>query len=888
MTDRLILVDGSALLYRAFFAIPPHLRTRSGMHTNAIYGFVTMFRKLVAKKPTHGVVVMDAKGPTHRDAMYEDYKAQRAEMPAELAVQLPHIDRAVTVHGYPLLRIPGVEADDVIGTLTKTARARGLEVIIISSDKDFAQLIGEGVRMLDTLKDVSFDRELVRKKWGVWPEQMIDLLALMGDASDNIPGVAGIGQKGAAQLLADFSSLDAALQEAARPEGEPAVPGRPVMTTRARKALLAGRDDALLSQRLATIDCQVPLPLGLDDLRLPEPDAAAKQAFFIEMEFFSLLDHATKQAAKSAQHQGEASTSAIRHCTTVADVQALLSSFTGMVALHPKLDGDVTLTATLSSIAVASRVDDKLISADVDVAALGALIPWLQDEKIAKVCHDAKLMTGALARMGITLRGVVIDTQIASFLIDPTKLIPHVLDEVVKEYLRRGVPSDKDIATATPEQARSWRCERAAAVLELAAVLPKHVEEAGQTAVMRDLELPLRDVLVDMERIGVAVDAAELTALGEQLRARLLEEEQAVYALAGRTFNIGSPKQLGEVLFDELKLPVIKRTKTGYSTDAEVLEKLEKKHPIARTILSYRKTDKLLNTTIDVLDVERQRHPDGRVRASFQQTAGATGRLITMEPDLQRTPVRSSEGAQIRRAFIATPGTTRVLIDADWSQIELRLLAHYADDPILIDAYRTESDIHRRTAAQLFGKAEAALSKDERNVGKTVNFATIYGQGASALAHQLGIERKEAQRYIDTYFATYAGVRAFAEVAVFLAEQKGYAETLLGRRRIIPELASKSPMDRAFGERVAVNTPIQGSAADICKLAMLQLHRWLRSEHPTAHLLLQIHDELVVEAEAEHAPTIAAQMKAIMEGVVSLRVPLVADVGIGRSWGDAK
>jgi DNA polymerase I len=882
--NKLVLVDGNALVYRAFFAIPPHLRTRSGLHTNAIFGFVSMFRKLNAKRPSHGAVVMDAPGKTKRDEMYADYKAQRAPMPPELAAQLPYIDRAVQVHGYPLLRVPGVEADDVIGTLAKQGRARGMEVLIVSSDKDFTQLMDEHVRMIDTIKDVTYDRELVRKKWGVWPEQIIDLLALMGDSSDNIPGVAGIGQKGATQLLADFASLSSLLEEAAKASDHD-----PRMPSRARKALIAGADDARLSQKLATIDCAVDMPTQVGDLALPAVDVGVQQAFFAEMEFFSLLDHAAKQSAKKVQQQEDASGAATDRWTSVAQALPHVDTLhKHTVAVLPMLEGVHAPHARLLGCVLAFADGATKRSVVVDAAAFPALVPWLQHPEAKKVVHDAKGLEGLWWRMGVRMRGVVHDTQVASFLVDPTKIIPHVFDEVVKEYLQRGVPSLKDIAAADEATQSSHWCERAAALLDLHPQLMTKLEERAQLHVMNTLELPLRAALVDMEHVGIAVDAAHIEHLDAQWRARLQQEEAEVHRLAGRAFNIGSPKQLGEVLFDELKLPVIKKTKTGYSTDAEVLERLEKKHPIARAILAYRKTDKLLNTTIDVLQEERRRHADARVRACFQQTASATGRLITSEPDLQRTPIRSADGGHVRRCFIATPHTERVLVDADWSQIELRLLAHFSGDALLLDAFATGADVHKRTAAQIFSVAEDDVTKAQREVGKTVNFATIYGQGASALAQQLDIERAQALKYIDAYFHTYAGVKQFAEEAVRTAERDGYASTLLGRRRIIPELASKSPMDRSFGERVAVNTPIQGSAADICKMVMVQLHAWLRESFPRAHLLLQIHDELVVECEPHEVNAVAAKMKQLMEGVVQLRVPLLAEVGVGKSWGEAK
>jgi DNA polymerase-1 len=913
--ERVVIVDGTALVYRAFFAIPPHLKTKEGRLTNATFGFASMFKKLFSqKRPRYGAVIFDAPGKTFREEKYQHYKAQRPPMPGELSSQLQDITDVVRVNRFPILRIPGYEADDVIGTLALQGKAAGAEVVIVSSDKDFAQLIGDGVRMHDTIKDVAYDRELVKKKWGVWPEQMVDYLALMGDSVDNIPGVAGIGQKGAQQLLEEHGSLTAllAVHETAPDTLKP----------RIKKALDVGRDAAILSQSLATIDTAALLPMGVSDLIIEDASIEEKNALFSRLEFYSLLGRDEAKAARD-HSQGEATDSAV--AGSADDIAAFMGAVAAdaVVALWAGIDGEVhqnALRGRLSGVAVGARVagsadgaDDaagtgdvvKTIWVPVDDARLMALLPMLQDPARKKVVHDEKALRVLLKRHGITLRGVVFDTRLASFLCDPTRLLPHELQQCSKEWLQRSLPVRKDLCGSGKDEraladvdataAAAFAAEHVACVLDMHAPLDKLLVERDQRAQLTDLELPLSAVLADMELAGIAVDAAELKSIGDELRARLRDVEGEVHRLAGRSFNIGSPKQMGEVLFDELKLPVLKRTKTGYSTDADVLDRLSAKHPICAQILEHRKLDKLLNTYIDFLTVESTLHADHRVRATFQMTTGATGRLITTEPDLQRTPVKTAEGTRIRRAFVATPdavGRERVLVDADWSQIELRLLAHVSGDEVLVDAYTRGIDIHRKTAAQIFGKAAEDVDKAERDVGKTINFATIYGQGATALAAQLKIERKEAQRRIDQYFELYSGVARYVTDAVEMALEQGFAETIMGRRRIIPELSSKSPMDRGFGERVAVNTPIQGSAADICKLTMLRLHRRLQTEVPTARMLLQIHDELVFEcptAQSEHVARICREeMERRDFGKTTLRVPLVAEVGIGASWGDAK
>ncbi len=895
MSERVVLVDGSAMVYRAFFALPPHLTTKDGLHTNAVFGFATMFKKLfAAKRPAYGAVVFDPPGKTTRDEKYPQYKAQRAPMPEELIEQLALIDRVVKAYHFPHLRVPGLEADDVIGTLTQQALDAGHEVVIVSSDKDFAQLIsdddGARVRMHDTIRDVVYDAELTKKKWGVRPDQIVDYLALMGDSSDNIPGVAGIGQKGAQQLLEEHGSLDAIY---ARYEADPES-----FKGRAKKALAAGKDSAYLSKDLATIDTHAKLPVGLVELAVPPPDPAELNELFKSLEFYSLLSREETVAHKAESAVG----GDLVVCMTPDEVRAALPGLEGTTAILPVVDGRY-IHGPLVGLALSAR-PGVAVYVPVDDGRLAALLPLLQDPKHAKVVHDAKALWVLLRRRGVALRGVIFDTRLASFLVDPNKLIArhHHLDVVTKEYLHRTLPARKDLtgggkAEKTLAQVQSddvmvtarYGAELVHAVLDLHAPLSDILKDRGQDGVLQEVELPLSWVLGQMEIDGIAVDVDELKKIGAELAERLLAAEKKIHALAGKEFNIGSPKQLGEILFDVLKLPVIKRTKSGYSTDAEVLERLKSKHEIAVEILEYRRIDKLINTYTDVLqrEVSPRTH---RIHTTFQQTVGVTGRLITMDPDLQRTPVKTQEGRRIREAFVAQPlkdGTRTKIVDADWSQIELRLLAHFSGDPLLVDSFAHGADVHRRTASQIFGKPEEQIDKREREVGKTVNFATIYGQGALALAQMLGVPKREADAYIARYFEAYAGVRTWLDETVALADERGYAVTLFGRKRIIPELRSRSPMDRGFGERVAANTPIQGSAADICKLAMLKIAARLPEVAPRSRMILQVHDELLFECAENEADDVAALARKQMEHVVDLKVPLTVDVGIGRSWGEA-
>ncbi len=849
--DRVVLVDGSAFLYRAFFAIPPHFSTRDGKKTNATFGFASMFAKLFAgKRPARGAVVFDAPGKTFRDEQYPAYKAQRPPMPDELRDQLRDVDDVVRAWNFPILRVPGFEADDVIGTLARRATEAGHDVVIVSGDKDFAQLVSDRVRMHDTLKDVHYDRALVKKKWGVWPEQIVDWLALVGDAVDNIPGVDGIGDKGAVQLLDAHGSLDAILQAlTTTPDALPA---------RARKALAAGEASARLSRTLATIDQHAPLDVTLDDLVLADVDVAARNALYERLEFFSLLARDGNAPAREAAAHVD-----VDVASTADDVARLIAQIPldAITALWPAVDTD----GAVISVGLAAG-DDVAGSVVVNDATLPGLQAFLHDGARHKVFHDARRALVALADRGLDVDGIVFDTQLASFLVDPTALLPHTLEGAAKHWLHDVLPTHKDLAGSGKDERRhgdvdpgavaAFAVQRSRAVARLHAALVERVTEASQTRNLCDVDLPLSRVLADMQRSGITVDATALDAIGGELRVRLDALTTSIHGHAGRVFNVASTKQLGEVLFDELKLPVVKKTKTGYSTDAEVLDKLAGQHPIAAALLEHRKLDKLLNTYVDVLADAARSSTDGRVHATFAQTTSATGRLITLDPDLQRTPVKTDDGARIRRAFVArrraedVDDEVRVIVDADWSQIELRLLAHFTRDPLLVHAYETGEDLHKKTAALLFAKSEGDVTKRERDVGKTVNFATVYGQGANALSTQLHVEKREAQRFIDAWFSAYAGVARFVDDAVARARERGFAETLLGRRRVIPELSSKSPMDRAFGERVAVNTPIQGSAADVCKVAMLRIAARLKTEAPRTRMLLQVHDELVFEAPA--------------------------------------
>lgn len=883
--ERVVLIDGSSLIYRAFFAIPSDFRTSLGLPTNATYGFALMFRKILAgKKPSMGAVVWDTPGRTFRDEMYPAYKAHRPRMPDELEVQIEWIHKIVEAHDFPTLSAPGFEADDVIGTLTKQAIALGHEVHIISADKDFAQLISDDVKMIDTMRDITYDPELVRKKWGVPPSSIVDLLALMGDKVDNVPGVAGIGQKGAAKLIETYGDLDEILANVESLRG------------RQKKALTEHRDDALLSRDLVTIRQDVELASSIEDLAIPEPRLDVIDALYRELEFYSLLTAGdeTGDAARGGDFAA---------VTSVEELRALIASFgDATVAFHSVHESPSFVTGDLVGVALAAAPDRaRYVPLGSGEGALGdpavaVLAEWLGDPTKKKVGHDVRDQMTLLSRFGVRIEGVLLDTQLASFLVDPVRIIPHRLEQVVREYLHRPVSLEKTILGSGKSMKRfadvprgelaAWACHLAAAIHEMAPKIEARLDAEGQRENLETLALPMSRLLARMQLDGIHVDKGALDRLGIEFGERKGEVEARIYDLAGKEFNIGSPKQLSEVLFEDLGLPVIKKTKTGYSTAADVLERLaEKGHEIASQVLRQRALAKLINTYTRVL-AEAVNPETGRVHCTMQQTSGRSGRLTTTDPDLQRTPIRTGDGKRIREAFI--PRDAWVMVSADWSQIELRILAHCSEDPRLIESFVDGVDIHRRTASQLFDIAPEEVDALQRNLGKTVNFATLYGQGATALSRQLGIERKEAKAHIDRYFERHAKVKAWIERTVADAHTNGFVETILGRRRYVPELSSNNPTDRAYGERIAANTPIQGSAADLCMVAMLEIDERMREAKLEGKMLLQIHDELLFECPPSELDTLEAIVRDRMENSIQLRVPLVVDIGHGASWAEAK
>lgn len=872
---RLLLIDGSNMLFRAYFAIPAHLSTSTGQPTNAVFGFVTMLNKLINKRvPDFAAVVFDPPGGSFRQRESADYKSNRERMPSDLSSQLGLIDRAVECFKFPVLRVPDFEADDVIATIAKRADALGHQVIIVSGDKDFSQLLNANVLMFDGMREIMYDPDLVRKKFGVAPELFVDYQALCGDKIDNIPGVPGIGSKTASKLLEQYGSLAGIL------ENLPNIKGK-------TGALLEEhREQALLSRRLAQLDTDVELELDWEQFRYQSPDQAVLNGLFSELEFFSLLKSGEKDQARANEDQ---------ESMRMLEAPSQLGEITaGAWALH--------LMATprwfeFDAVGLAlARVDgQEVLFAPFDPGWAPAWADFFRAFQGELVVHDVKALFRFFLQHGFTSGATFYDTQTTSYLVDPAKGMPHDLEKVAKLRLQRVLPQWDELLgkgrSARPlnqvplTEAAAFSASWAIATAELHSALAPEVASLDISS-LAATEVKLSRVLARMEVAGIKVDKPGLETLSEEFRQKLAGLQAEVFRLAGREFNVGSPKQLAEVLFEDLKLPVLKKTKTGYSTDAEVLEKLAKDHEVCRTLLDYRKFEKLITTYVDVL--LRDIHPEtGRVHTTFGQTVSTTGRLITSEPDLQRTPVKTEEGKRIRKLFQAPPG--HQLLVADWSQIELRVMAHLCGDASLVDAFSKNLDVHRRTASQIFGKPEDEVTRSERETAKTVNFATIYGQGASALSQNLGITKKEAEAIIAKYFQAYSGVREWLDATVERARVTGQVTTLAGRTRTIPELFSKNFAVLQAGERMAVNTPVQGSAADICKAVMIAIDRELEARPALrSRMLLQIHDELIFECPDDEVEEMTTLVRHQMEHAWALNVPLVVSIGHGPSWEDAK
>ncbi|MEJ5376595.1 MAG: DNA polymerase I [bacterium] len=854
-TPRVHLIDGSSYIYRAFYAIR-ELKTSQGVPTNAIYGFSTMLLKVLREmNPEFLAVVVDARGPTFRHLAFEHYKANRPEMPESLRPQIQWIHEIIRALGIRLLEKEGYEADDIMGSLVKILCAQGVEVVLISGDKDLLQLIEPGVIMVDTLHDRVFDREAVLARYGVEPKLLPDLFGLMGDSSDNIPGVPGIGEKRARELLQRFGSLEgvfSCLEEVSPPK--------------IREALSRFRDQAFLSKRLATIDTSMELEVSLESLRHGPADVQKLRGIFKALEFHRLLQEWTTE--------GEDQRLECRDVASREDLEVLLESFSHTETVGLWVQEQAQEPGRLAAMALAG---EEAVAWYVPWAEdLEGLRPLLEAQQPAKVGHNIKAAMVGLGAKGICLGGVAGDTMVASYVLNPTRRA-HGLEELAAEFL------DSKLGEVTPDS-HEGACQRAAAILKLHRSLEQELSKAGLKGLYMELELPLIAVLASMEASGIRVNTGMLQELSMEMEESLSRLEVEIHDLAGVTFNINSPQQLSEVLFERLKLPVLKKTKKGFSTDIEVLEELSKGHPLPAKILEYRSLAKLKSTYVDALPALVDPRT-GRIHTSFNQTVTATGRLSSSGPNLQNIPVRTELGQRIRSAFV--PGEGCWFLSADYSQVELRILAHLSADPVLREAFQKGHDVHARTAAELLGIPLESVTAQMRREAKVVNFGIIYGMTAYGLAKELGVEQKVAQAYIDGYFQRYKGVRAYLDKVLEQAREKGYVETLLGRRRYLPEILSSNPTARKFAERTAINTPIQGTAADLIKKAMIRIHNRLRAEGCLSRMILQVHDELLLEVLEPEREKIEALVKKEMESVHSLDVPLKVDLGWGKNWAEA-
>jgi len=885
--QRFFLIDGSSYVYRAFFAIP-HLTNSKGFPTNAIYGFTNMILKVLREQsPDYIAIAFDAPGPTFRHEVFEDYKANRPSMPEDLRPQLSYIREIVSALGIPALEKEGYEADDLIGTLTRNLEKEEAEIIIVSGDKDLMQLINPQVTMYDPMKDKTIKTPEVIEYFGVPPDKVVEVMGLCGDSSDNIPGVPGIGKKTAVRLVEEFGSIEELLQNTAK-----------VKNPKIRSSLVRYAAQARLSRELAALDTQVPEDYNLQALKRRNPDREKLQKIFKEMEFAKLL----KEFAAPAEAQEEE----YILITKKNDLNQLLKELerAGVFSLDLESTSLEPMRAEIVGFSFSFKPHRAYyvpVGHDYPGAprqlpqeeVLESLRPLLEDPLLKKFGQNIKYDYILLVKAGIRLQGIAGDTMIASYLLNPSKH-RHSLEELAREYLDRQVitysevtgTGAKAIAFSQVDIDRACRYsgEDANLTLILANLLLPKIESEGFTELFHQVEMPLIEVLAAMEMNGVRINRQLLQDHAAELAKELDRLSQEVYDLAGENFNLNSPQQLAKILFEKLKLPGGKRTKTGYSTDGEVLNQLARDFPLPAKVLEYRSLSKLKSTYIDALP-QLINPATGRVHTSFNQTVTATGRLSSSDPNLQNIPIRSPEGRRIREAF--EPEEGYLILSADYSQIELRLLAHLSGDPSLMATFQKNEDVHAATAAEIFHVSPPQVTPEMRRLAKVINFGIIYGMSAFGLSKELAVPPEVAQAYIENYFQKYHGVRDYIDRSLILARERGYVTTLLGRRRYLPDINSSNRSVRQFAERIAVNAPIQGTAADLIKVAMINIHRRMREQNGKTKLILQIHDELVFEVPEEETEAVKNLVKEEMEGVMKLSLPLKVDIGVGKNWAEA-
>lgn len=879
------LIDGNSYLYRAFYAIRG-LSASDGTPTNAVFGFTNMVLKILReKKPDYFAIVFDTPGKTHRHDIYSEYKAHRKPMPDELRPQVPLIKDMIRAFNIRTIEIPGFEADDILAHIAKDAESEGLDTFIVTGDKDFSQVVSEKIKLYDTMKDKITEVKDVLERYGVKPSQFPEILALMGDASDNIPGAPGIGEKTAITLLKEFGDIDTLIASHEK-----------IKNARARNAVAGNIDKIRLSRELATFHPDVPLDIPVHELGLREPDWELLKERFREFEFSSLIKLIPDKVCPPDEKT---------EYITILDedmLEQLLSSVESELSVDTETTSISPMLAELVGISLCIK-PDKAYYIPIAHSYLGApeqlskelvinkLKDVLENSMIKKTGHNIKYDYIVLKKEGIRIQGIGFDTMIASYLMNPNKNTHNMADAAMdklglktitfKDVVGKG---KKDFSEVTVEEAAVYSGEDAAVTLKLKNYFEPALAGEDLLKLFHEIEMPLIEVLADMEMEGVKLDTPLMELFSKKMESELASIEQRIYFIAGEVFNINSPKQLQEILFDKMGLKAVKKTKTGYSTNIEVLEQLALVHELPKEIIEYRGISKLKNTYVDALP--RLVNPKtGRLHTSFNQTITATGRLSSSDPNLQNIPIRSEWGKKIRAAFIADPGC--LILSSDYSQIELRIFAHLSGDANLVEVFKSNGDVHTRTASGLFDVPPEKVTQDMRRNAKTVNFGIIYGISPYGLSRQLGIPPDEAKHYIETYFAGFSGVKRYIDSVIKDAVDKGYVTTIFGRKRAIPELKSTNRNIRQLGERLATNTPVQGSAADIIKVSMLNIWKRLHKEKLKTKMLLQVHDELLFEvpqAEKEQAEKIVREE---MENAIQLSVPLKVDIGIGKDWAQA-
>ena len=864
---KVLLIDGNAFCYRAFYAIRS-LSTSKGQPTNAIYGFVTMLNKLIAEqKPQYLAVTFDVKGPTFRHKKFTDYKAHRKPMPDELSVQLPTIKKILQGYRIPIFEKAGFEADDIIATLAKKLAAPELEILIVTADKDILQVVNNTIKVINPHKDnLVMDQGWVKKRFGVSPEKITEIMALAGDTSDNIPGVPGIGEATAIELIKKFGSLDEVLANLEKITNK----------TRAER-IREFAQQAQMSRELARLDCNVspfvkenPSDL-LTQLKVDEADNESLFEIFKELEFKSLMQKVAgefrdKIEFKIISQPGEAE----------EYVRKILKE--NSVAVYLTVSQQESMLAEIGGVAFAF-VKQKPLFFSLQQISLDTLKPIFDNEKIKKIGHNLKYVKALLSNCGITFRGIGFDTMVAAYLLEPEKL-KYDLGDLALEFFNRKL-EESPISSATKETARVC-CQNANIIFELSKILRKQLKQKNLLALFENIEIPLVEVLADMEKVGVALDKDLLLHLSGDFEAKLKSKTLEIYEMTGERFNINSPKQLSFILFEKLKLPKVKRTKTGTSTDTEVLQKLIHVHPLAQSLLEFREISKLKSTYVDGM-IKLLHSRTGRIHTSFNQTGTATGRLSSSRPNLQNIPIKTKLGRKIRQVFVPVAKDS-FLLSADYSQIELRILAHLAGDKNLTSAFKQDLDFHAYTASLIFGVSSDKISRQMRDTAKTVNFGIIYGMSAYGLAKDLGIGQEQAQEFIDAYFQRYPGVKNYISRQIKQAKDQGFVTTLLKRRRYIPQIKSLNENVRQFAQRMAINAPVQGTAADLIKAAMVEIYRSLKTQNLSTKMIIQVHDELVFSVPQGELHKVRTLIKDKMENVIKLTVPIKVSIKTGKNW----